>query len=940
MRARPERSVAADGVQCLRSPNIFGFLRKVPGLVSDLNAAEVRRVLPIATAYGLVLGSMYLLKPARNAMFLSHVGVDQLPYVLLLVAAVGAATTAAYGRLARQLRTDQLLRVTFLALMVMLAGFRFLLPTGWPWVYYVFFVWVALYGVLTTSLIWLMANSVFTAREARRVFGFIGTGGIVGAISGGLFTGWVVDHLGTVNLLVACIGALGASLALLGSTPAAGAAAEVPSRRSPVTEPRAGLRDVFGNELTRILVLMTGLVAAVAVIVDIQFNQMVDRAFVDEDAKTAFFGQFFAYLSVFSLLVQVLVVPVLFRTVGAGLAGTILPAAMGLGSAAMVFFPGLLSAALAKGADGGFRHSVHKAASEVLFLPVPPATKKTAKLFLDTTVDTAASGLAAALVVVLSGTLGLDASAVAAFVVVLTLSTLALAPRLRVAYVDAFRNALERRTIDPSALTTTLSEAAGLNAVLRALEGDRPRQIVYALDLLTTAKSPTIVPAVLPLLDHPSDQVRCRALRVLRGQGTEVSSDLLTPMLDDESPDVRQEAMLLLSTGKGVDPEAYLRNQLDIGTVWRKAAALGCIARYHTDLAEALLTESRVRGLVSYLDPETLDLRIALAGALPVHPDPELAGRLTTAVRTEHPAVQRAAIEGMGRRRDPRYVPFLVEKLTDHRLRGDARRSLARYGDRIVAWILFTLDRPGPSLFHRQAMVRVLEDVGTQAAVDTMLALQSTAEPPLQRTLLRSLSRLRNLKPDLIFTHPAIDRTLMRSVERAYDFARVTLVLEDALTPGGRLLARAVREKRDRVLEVIFWVLSLRYPAPDILAAQRGVRSPVRSVRASALEFLENILPARLKLPIVPLLDPPPRGLAPIAAERFPKSLNDRVDVLRYLLTGDDPWLKACAVYCVTPDDPAPLPSLVRQASLDADPIVRQTAETAMCRRSGADGHR
>ncbi|MEO1337612.1 MAG: Npt1/Npt2 family nucleotide transporter, partial [Myxococcota bacterium] len=178
------------------------FVSKLTGFLSDLSRAELRRVLPVACAYGLILASLYLLKPARNALFLSQIGIDQLPYVLLLVALVGSITALVYGRFARAMRTDQLIRITFVTFMVMLIGFRALLPTGWPWVYYVFFIWVALYGVLTTSLIWLLANAIFTSREARRVFGFIGAGGIAGAIFGGVFTGWAVDILGTENLLI------------------------------------------------------------------------------------------------------------------------------------------------------------------------------------------------------------------------------------------------------------------------------------------------------------------------------------------------------------------------------------------------------------------------------------------------------------------------------------------------------------------------------------------------------------------------------------------------------------------------------------------------------------------------------------------------------------------------------------------------------------------
>ena len=917
-----------------------GLARRIIGTFSDLSREELKRVLPIASAYGLVLASLYLLKPARNALFLSHRGIEQLPYVLLLVAIVGAGAATAYGYLARAMRTDRLIRLTFAVLMVMLVGFRLLLPLGWGWLYYVFFVWVALYGVLTTSLIWLLANSVFTTREARRVFGFIGTGGIGGAILGGVFTGWAVDVVGTENLLLVCIGLLGASLGLLRLTPAAGEAAEARrGRRRRGADESGGLKEVLNADLMRSLALMTALIAVVAVMVDIQFNEMVDRAFDDQDAKTAFFGTFFAYLSGISFVLQLFATPILLRTAGAGVTIMILPVAMGLGSAAMFALPGLLSAAVAKGADGGFRHSIHKAASEVIFLPVPAADKKTAKLFLDTTVDASATGIGALLVVALTGPLGLGYHHVSLVAVVLVGAALALAPRMRAAYVDAFRRALEGRTIDVSALTTNLSEAAMLKAILPILSRDNPRQVLYALSLLTSAKSPAVAKAVLPLLAHGSAEVRCRALEVLRDQGARIDVESLHPLLDDSSEDVRRQAMVALIEAEGTNPERFLREQLDGSDSERQAAALGCIARSGSPFALRLLTPERVAALREQLPRTKPDQRAELAAALAAHPD--VAADHLDDLDQEPLAVQQAAIEGMGRSRHPRYIEYLLDRLDDHRLRRQSRRSLALFGDPIVPAVLSELDNThrGPRL--RQALARVLEDVGTQAAADALLAHLSTGDPSVRKAILRSLSRLRQSNPDLIFTADTVFRAFVADLERYYDFERVLACLAPDPEPASeKLLRRAVGEKQQQTLEHIFLLLGLRYPVDDMAAAFQGILSPRRPVRASAIEFLENVLKSRFKPLLLPILDPPGRGIAAMGAELFPKPLANRQDALVYLLRSPDPWLTACAAYCIAPEDPEPLPTLVQAATGSDDPVVRETAETAMAKRHRADGHR
>lgn len=150
----------------------------------DIRPGEGRRLWPIAGAYALVLASVYVLKPARNALFLDRLGIDQLPYVLMLVALVGGVTASVYSRYTQSVRIDRLVSGTLIFLIFNLLIFWWLLGIGADWVFYLFYVWVNLYGLMGISLLWLLANAVFNAREGRRLFGFIGSGGIAGAIGG------------------------------------------------------------------------------------------------------------------------------------------------------------------------------------------------------------------------------------------------------------------------------------------------------------------------------------------------------------------------------------------------------------------------------------------------------------------------------------------------------------------------------------------------------------------------------------------------------------------------------------------------------------------------------------------------------------------------------------------------------------------------------------
>ena len=58
-----------------------------------------------------------------------------------------------------------------------------------------------MFSVLAPSQVWTLANYVMTTREAKRSFGFIGSGAILGWIVGGFATRAGVSRFGTENML-------------------------------------------------------------------------------------------------------------------------------------------------------------------------------------------------------------------------------------------------------------------------------------------------------------------------------------------------------------------------------------------------------------------------------------------------------------------------------------------------------------------------------------------------------------------------------------------------------------------------------------------------------------------------------------------------------------------------------------------------------------------
>lgn len=881
-----------------------------------LMPGDLTRVAPIALAYSLTLTTLYILKPARNALFLDRLGFAQLPYVMLLVAGVGGLFALTYARYAAWMRTDQLVRRTLIAMIGFLVLFRGLLEVDTAWVYFAFYVWVQLFGLLATSLVWLWANAAFDSRAARRVFGFIGTGGIAGAILGGLFTGQVAPAVGTKNLLWVAILVLGGVLLCLRFAPRTRIGAA-----SPVSNQRGSGRQEAGS-LGRLLALKAGLIALVAVFVDLQFNLLVDQNFPDSEAKAAFFGRFFAGISGFSLLFQLLVTPWLLARFGVGVALSVLPVALGLGASLGLSSSGFGISLLPKAADGSFRHSVHKAAQEVLFIPMPSASKKRIKLFIDTTVDTAFTGIGALLVLLLTGPLGMGYDGLSLWVVTMVAGVMAVVVSLRTAYVNAFRRAIEGRRIDPEELTTQLNEAVVVDALTQALASDNPRQVLYGLELLSSAPGVRSNEAILKLVRHDVAEVRLQALQVLaQQQAGALPPEVLEPLLDDETDDIRIMAWALRSRSDLQDTLDRVKAHLtpDDPDLPIYLAVVGHLPQEEL----RMVLEDRVQALVDAAERRP-EVRPALAGTLgasgvPAH-RPHLQGLL---LNSSH-AVTTAAMEGMARGGDVSFIPWLVDRLSDRRMMGAARQALVRFGDAAVSALQERLTHEATPLRARRAAVRALADIGTYAAVDAMLDGLDRADPLICRDLLGALLRVRR-RMGVEAPRAIVHRELRRRLEllEAIDGTEVAFSkeLEAPTHRSVELFARVLTEKRGEILEELMQVLALKHPVDEMDDAARNLRSADPVQRANALEFLENVLTRTERRWLMPVLEStsPRERLA-----RQGRPVPTREAVLRGWREAREPWLRACAVFAsrdLTGE------AVDAEWNSDGHPLVRETLD-------------
>jgi len=283
-------------------------MKKLFGSVVDVRKGEFAITALMFLTYFMLLVTYYFLKPARDSLFLVKVDPKLLPVVFIITALVTVPVIALYNRVGRTLTLNRLINVSYIFIIVNLFGLWWLIHRDDPWIYYLFYTWVSIYGALTTSQFWLLANTVFDSAQAKRIFVLLGLGGIIGAFSGGEITGIIVKSFGvpTQNLLFFCMGFLAVCLLLVNFTwslkkrqDAAIVSLPRPGKKSGESLSKL-YKTVFQSRHLMLTVGMIALTMMVASFVDYQFKVISRESFATTADLTAFLGTFYGRLSLVS----------------------------------------------------------------------------------------------------------------------------------------------------------------------------------------------------------------------------------------------------------------------------------------------------------------------------------------------------------------------------------------------------------------------------------------------------------------------------------------------------------------------------------------------------------------------------------------------------------------------------------------------------------------
>ena len=370
--------------------------------VSETRPGEVGTAILLTLNVFLLLLAYYLLKVAREPLILLGGGAEVKSYasagqaVLLIFVAYG------YGAIARRVNRLRLISIVTLFYVSNLVLFALLasrdVPIGVP-----FFIWVGIFNVtMIAAQFWAFAADIYDEERGKRMFPILGIGSSLGAVVGAE----IGRHAKTLPPPLLMLIAAGLLVICVILTAAVHNREGRRTQDKTASQPLAGAASGFSLLLKDRYLLLMGAFILIYNWVNTTGEFVLDKTLLaaaagkenPEQFVQAFKGEYFGYVNIIGLALQVLVVARVIRYFGVRAALFVMPLVSLASYTSMAIAPILSLVFAAKVAENSLDYSLQNTARQALWLVTTRDAKYKAKQVIDTFLQRAGDVMSAALV--------------------------------------------------------------------------------------------------------------------------------------------------------------------------------------------------------------------------------------------------------------------------------------------------------------------------------------------------------------------------------------------------------------------------------------------------------------------------------------------------------------------------------------------------------------
>lgn len=800
--------------------------------IFDIRPEETSSSILLFLYFFFITSSAGIIKPVKLSLFLDQLKFENLPYAYLLTAVFMGFFVSLNTRLLRAMKRHVYISLSLAFFMANLFIFWFLLQKGWEWVYYVYWLWSEIFMVTTVTQFWILVNDIYHPRQAKRLIGFLVSGGLLGGICGSLLSSALAGVVKTEGLLLICPVMLGAGLVVVFFVKRF-QRDEVKGRPEKTNEGRkqkVGYVESFRLlRKSRHLIFLSGIMVSAIVVttlIDFQFNSVVAYRFVEKNARTSFFGLFFAGLMLFSFLFHTFLTSRILRKFGIRIALLIAPFILLAGSAVVFLFMGVLFwwAIFLKGADKSLAHSLNQSVRELLYIPIPLEIKYKAKVFIDMFVNKLARGIGALLILLTFSVFGLwgtDSGGIVKYissiVVIFAAVWIILNLSITKEYVNIVKKGLRIKWQDADRFIGEKIDVDMTKLVFDTLESKNRSSVLYAMNLFDLVKKEKMSPELKKIISQKSDEIKASSMDSLFELDGEVLIPEMEDTIDEEDLDVQVQEIMSLDVYQEV-----MKDSID-----------KIISEEGKNTEVSRMEAAKVMGMMD--------------------PSPSLIQSLSKLIRDESPEVVSYAVESAGKLKRRELVPYIVRHLSNPHIHGVAQKALVEFGGKIIGMLKDYLGDPEEDKRLRKSLPDIIAQVGTQRAANILSLEMKKKNKDIEPEIIAAIYKMRSKNPQLFFDKKIVFPEIM---EKIIDSHVIMIEIQESISDKKmELTAKDLENNLARSLRRIFELLSLIYPHEDMIRAYQNICSGSGKALDYSIELLDNVVKRDVMEILLPLID-------------------------------------------------------------------------------------
>ena len=806
----------------------------------DIRRSEVRAVAKAFATLFLILSAYTVLETARDVLLLTklplrNIGLAYIAAAIVVLPASGIASRTSQWFGVRRALVGGLVIASLLLLVVFAA------PPGSVTTIAIYSV-CSLVGAILVPLFWSLVGSIFTVVQGRRLLGPIAAAGALGAAVGSGVAAAILSMVHTRRLLIVSAGMFAVTALFVVAMYRPRTVRRMPeAQKMKAPKPPEIMRqEPF---VIRIALLAVASTAAVNAL-DYFFKWSVARD-VPHERVAHFIAVYYAGLNGVALVAQLLGTGALVRRVGVAAALVVTPFLLFLGGTTAWIGGGALAFVIVlKTTDGLLRNSVHRIATELIYLPVRSSLRSAAKPFIDGAMARTAQAIVGAVLLALGNAHYLAARPLAAGVVGLLGVWLVLAITTRRPYLALLSRAIANDAIAPHDEADPL-DLESAEELVQHLSDEDPLTVMGAMTALARRGRERLIPALVLL--HQDEGILLRALAIFGESEREDWVTRARTLLRDPRESLRIAAARALA----------VHNRLQVsdldgesGARLRGYAAL-YFAREQQD--RPLLGDARIMAVRSRPGEEGREGRLGLLFALADAPsDESLLPLLHALEETSHES--REWNEGLARAAVAQHatdlIPRLIARLPERESREAIRAALVAFGQPALDQLWSTLLDTARDRSLRIQLPSSIGRFGSKRAAELLLEImESESDGRVRYKAIRALGRV-VVEHHVDVERARVERLAYSNLVEYFRLLGLRAALAAAPATGSprihttteRLLVGLLDDKLRQSLERVFRLLKIAHPSQSIHRVHVALTSRDLRARANAAEFLDTLL--------------------------------------------------------------------------------------------------